>query len=116
MVGPSLLVAVASRHRESLFELLSLAPVWQGQVWRFATWTFIESSPIAPLFGALFLYWFGGDLANEMGSRRFLGAGRCGGESARRSVRPASRTCGWSSRWTMIRLTPIDAGGSGRAT
>jgi hypothetical protein len=27
---------------------------------------------MALVFGALFLYWFGSDLANEMGSRRFL--------------------------------------------
>jgi membrane associated rhomboid family serine protease len=73
-IGLSLLVAFGSRHAGSLFDWVALEPplVWRGQLWRLGTWTFVESGPIALVFGALFLYWFGSDLANEMGSRRFL--------------------------------------------
>jgi len=46
--------------------------VWRGQVWRLATWPFIEPSPLSLLFTCLSLYWFGSDLAREWGSPRFL--------------------------------------------
>ena len=70
----SLLVAFGDRHVGSLFELTALVPeaVWRGQIWRLVTWAFIEPGPLALIFGCLFLYWFGGDLAREWGSRRFL--------------------------------------------
>ena len=71
----SLLVAFGDRHVGSLFELTALVPsaVWRGHVWRLLTWAFIERDPLALVFGCLFLYWFGGDLARAWGSRRFLG-------------------------------------------
>lgn len=70
----SLLIAFGDRHVGSLFELTALVPeaVWRGEVWRLLTWAFIEPGPLALIFGCLFLYWFGGDLAREWGSRRFL--------------------------------------------
>jgi membrane associated rhomboid family serine protease len=70
----SLLVAFGDRHAGSLFQLTSLIPeaVWRGQVWRLATWSFVEPSPIGLIFACLFLYWFGGELGREWGSRRFL--------------------------------------------
>jgi membrane associated rhomboid family serine protease len=70
----SLLVAFGDRHAGSLFDLTALIPeaVWRGQIWRLATWAFVEPSPIGLIFGCLVLYWFGGDLAREWGSRRFL--------------------------------------------
>jgi membrane associated rhomboid family serine protease len=73
-VGLSLLVAFGSRHAGSLFDWVALEPaqVWRGQIWRLVTWTFVEEGPFALVFGVLFLYWFGRDLANEMGSSRFL--------------------------------------------
>jgi membrane associated rhomboid family serine protease len=73
-VGLSLLTAFGDRHAGSIFELTALVPdaVWRGQVWRLATWAFIEPSPLSLIFGCLFLYWFGGDLAREWGSPRFL--------------------------------------------
>ena len=76
----SLLVAFGDRHLGSLFQLTALVPeaVWRGQVWRLVTWAFIEPGPLALIFGCLFLYWFGGDLARAWGSRRFL-AGYLGG-------------------------------------
>jgi membrane associated rhomboid family serine protease len=70
----SLFVAFGSRHAAPLFELASLDPaeVLKGQVWRLVTWPFIEPNPLSLLFGCLFLYWFGRDLDQEMGTRRFL--------------------------------------------
>lgn len=66
--------AVTDRHVGSVFEMLSLFPqmVWKGQVWRLFTWAFVETSFINLIFGCLALYWLGGDLAREWGSRRFL--------------------------------------------
>jgi len=74
IVGLSLVVAFGDRHAGSFFELASLAPadVWRGQVWRLVTWPFIEPGPIALIFACLFVWWFGKDLADEWGSRRFL--------------------------------------------
>ena len=70
----SLVVAFTDRHAGSVFELTALVPgaVWQGQVWRLATWSFVEPGPLALIFGCLFLYWFGGELARQWGSPRFL--------------------------------------------
>ncbi len=73
-VAMSLLVAFGDRHVGSLFQATALVPeaVWRGQVWRLVTWAFIEPGALALVFGCLFLYWFGGELAREWGSRRFL--------------------------------------------
>jgi membrane associated rhomboid family serine protease len=70
----SLLAALGDRHVAPLFDAASLVPgaVWRGQVWRLATWPLVEPTPIGLIFGCLMLYWFGGDLAGEWGSRRFL--------------------------------------------
>jgi membrane associated rhomboid family serine protease len=72
--GVSLLVAFDSRHDGSFFELLSLWPaqIWRAQLWRLASWPFIEPGPIGLIFTCLFLYWFGRDLSDVWGSRRFL--------------------------------------------
>ncbi len=58
----------------SLVSLAALNPalVWQGQVWRLFSWVFFERDPLSLLFGALTLYWFGRDLCQAWGSRRFL--------------------------------------------
>ncbi|MBX3210208.1 MAG: rhomboid family intramembrane serine protease [Labilithrix sp.] len=70
----SLTIAFGDRHAGSLFELTALAPaaVWGGQVWRLVTWAFIEPGPLELVFACIFLYWFGGELGREWGSRRFL--------------------------------------------
>jgi len=70
----SLAVALTDRHAGSIFERTALVPgaVWQGQVWRLATWTFVEQGPLGLIFGCLFLYWFGGELGRLWGSPRFL--------------------------------------------
>ena len=73
-VALSLAVAFGDRHAGGLFEWVSLVPqdVWHGQVWRLLTWPFVEPGPIGLIFTCLFLYWFGTDLAREMGSARWL--------------------------------------------
>jgi membrane associated rhomboid family serine protease len=73
-VALSLAVAFGDRHAGGLFALLSLVPqdVWHGQVWRLLSWPFIEPGPIGLIFACLFLYWFGRDLAQEWGDRRWL--------------------------------------------
>jgi membrane associated rhomboid family serine protease len=70
----SLIAAFGTRHDSPLFELGSLIParVLRGEVWRLVTWAFIETSPLALLFRCLALYWFGGNLADAWGARRFF--------------------------------------------
>jgi membrane associated rhomboid family serine protease len=74
LVALSLLAAFGERHLTSFFDVLALRPaeVWHGQVWRLATWPFVEGSPLGLLFSCLVLYWFSPELAQVMGSRRFL--------------------------------------------
>jgi membrane associated rhomboid family serine protease len=75
-VVTSLTVAFGDRHAGpgSLFQLVALVPVrvLHGHVWRLLTWGLVETSPLGLLFACLFLYWFGRDLADDWGSRRFL--------------------------------------------
>jgi membrane associated rhomboid family serine protease len=70
----SLLSAFGDRHAGGLFELVALVPglVLRGQIWRLATWLFVEPSPIGLIFTCLSLYWFAAPLAQSWGSRRFL--------------------------------------------
>ncbi len=42
------------------------------ELWRLATWSFVEVSPFSLLFAVLFLYWFGEDLSVTWGPKRFL--------------------------------------------
>ncbi|AKU94412.1 Rhomboid family protein [Labilithrix luteola] len=73
-VAASFLAAFTSRHVAPLFELAALRPelVLRGQIWRLVTWPFVEPSPLHLIFECLFLWWFGRDLADEWGSRRFF--------------------------------------------
>lgn len=70
----SLSVAFGSRHVFPLLELGALVPerVLRGEAWRLLTWSVIEPSPLSLIFACLFFYWFGRDLADAWGSRRFL--------------------------------------------
>lgn len=70
----SLAAALGSHSLASFFELGALVPerVLHGELWRLLTWSVIEPSPLALLFACLLLYWFGRDLAQEWGSRRFF--------------------------------------------
>jgi membrane associated rhomboid family serine protease len=70
----SLVSVVGSRNGLPLLSLLAFSPqaVLQGQVWRLVTWVLLETDPLNLLFGALVLFWFGRDLAEAWGERRFL--------------------------------------------
>lgn len=73
-LGCSLVAAFGSRRWAELFAMGALVParVLHGEVWRLVTWSVLETSPLGLLFTCLFLYWFGGDLARDWGSRRFF--------------------------------------------
>ena len=68
--------AVGERNGLPLLRLGLLVPgaVWQGEVWRLVTWVLFETDPLSLLFGGLVLYWFGRDLCEVWGERRFLAA------------------------------------------
>ncbi len=69
----SIVAAVAARHDVGLYAQLALVPaeVWRGELWRLVTWTLVEDSPLALVFGCVTLAWFGGDLIEAWGERRF---------------------------------------------
>ena len=73
-VGVSLAGAVAEQLGFPLRSLLLLQPaaVWGGEVWRLVTWVLVEDSPLNLLFGGMVLFWFGRDLVDAWGERRFL--------------------------------------------
>jgi membrane associated rhomboid family serine protease len=73
-IALSLAIAFGERHAGSLYDHVVLSPsrVWQGQVWRLATWAFVEPSAIGLIFQCVSLFWFGRDLASVWGGRRFL--------------------------------------------
>jgi membrane associated rhomboid family serine protease len=73
-VAVSLVAAMGERNGLPLWRLLSLEPraVWRGEVWRLVTWVLLESEPLNLLFGGLVLWWFGRDLVDAWGERRFL--------------------------------------------
>jgi hypothetical protein len=73
-LGLSLATAFGDRQAEGLLELVALVPreALHGQFWRLATWPFVQPGPIRLIFGCLFLYWFGSDLAADWGSARWL--------------------------------------------
>jgi membrane associated rhomboid family serine protease len=52
--------------------LLDTGAVLRGEVWRPVTWVLVEDNPVSLLFGGLVLYWFGRDLVDAWGERRFL--------------------------------------------
>ena len=73
-VAVSLLAVVGERNGLPLLQLAVLQPraVWSGEVWRLVTWALVETEPLNLLFGGLVLYWFGRDLVDAWGERRFL--------------------------------------------
>lgn len=74
-LGLSILGAVGSRNGFPLLGVGALVPVLVlgGQVWRLVTWVFFETDALPLVFGLLGLWWFGGDLSQTWGPRRFLG-------------------------------------------
>jgi membrane associated rhomboid family serine protease len=73
-VSMSLVTAFLGRHAAPLVGWVALVPseVWHGQLWRLATWPFVDASPLWWIFACLGLYWFGSPLAQRWGSPRFL--------------------------------------------
>ena len=73
-VVTSLASAVGGRNGLPIHQLLLLdtGAVWRGEVWRLVTWILVETEPLNLLFGGLVLYWFGRDLVDAWGERRFL--------------------------------------------
>ena len=73
-VVTSLVAAVGGRSGLGLhqFLLLDTGAIWRGEVWRLVTWVLVENDPLNLLFGGLVLYWFGRDLVDAWGQRRFL--------------------------------------------
>jgi membrane associated rhomboid family serine protease len=53
---------------------LALAParIWRGEIWRCATWIFVETSPMSLVFTCAAIYKFGGELAPRWGTRRLV--------------------------------------------
>ena len=71
----SIIAVVAARNGAPallLHGLLVVPEVWRGQLWRLVTWVFFELGPISLIFGCLMLFWFGRDLVERWGARRFL--------------------------------------------
>lgn len=66
--------AICERNGIPLVRLGILLPplVWKGEVWRLVTWVFYEMHPISLVFACFMLYWFGRDLCDRWGPRKFL--------------------------------------------
>lgn len=70
----SLAAAMGGRNGLPLYGFLLLEPraVWRGEVWRLLTWVLVENEPLNLIFGGLVLWFFGRDLVDSWGERRFL--------------------------------------------
>lgn len=44
--------------------------IWRGEVWRLATWVFVEPGPLGLVLTCVCIYKFGGELAPRWGDRR----------------------------------------------
>jgi membrane associated rhomboid family serine protease len=74
LIGLTLLASIAGAQAPALRILGSAMPaaVLSGQVWRLVTWVLFERDPLNLIFGALALFWFGGELVRLWGAVRFL--------------------------------------------
>ena len=104
-VVASLVGVVGERNGLPLLRLGLLEPraIWRGELWRLVTWVFFETEPLGLLFGGLVLFWFGRDVCEAWGERRFLLA-YLGTAAAAGLVASAVATLVWPSlpaaRWT----------------
>jgi membrane associated rhomboid family serine protease len=61
-----------SPYPGSMWIMLTGEKVWSGEVWRVLTYAFGEDQPWNFIFGVLMIYWFGKDLCDAWGGRRFV--------------------------------------------
>jgi membrane associated rhomboid family serine protease len=102
--------AVGERNGLPLLRLGQLAPadVWRGEAWRLVTWVLLETDPLSLLFGGLVLFWFGRDLCEAWGERRFLlayfGTAAVAGVlvSLLALAWPAVRAARWTGFWPAL--------------
>jgi membrane associated rhomboid family serine protease len=76
LIAATLVCSILSARLVGFGHASALVPgfVFTGQIWRLATWVFIEPDPLGLIFACLGLFWFGSDLLRIWGARRFLGA------------------------------------------
>jgi membrane associated rhomboid family serine protease len=70
----SLIGAFGSRNGLRLLGHVGLAPdlIASGEVWRLLTWSFFDLDALSLIFAILMVLFFGRDLCNSWGGRRFL--------------------------------------------
>jgi hypothetical protein len=68
----TLVASIAAAVSGWLAGWVALAParIWRGEVWRLATWVFVEPGPLALIVTCASIYKFGGELAPRWGERR----------------------------------------------
>ena len=76
LIAATLVSSIASAQLYGFGLASALVPgyVFAGQVWRLASFVFIEPDPLGLIFAGLGLFWFGRDLVRIWGPLRFLGA------------------------------------------
>jgi len=76
LIAATLVCSILSAQLYGFGLASALVPgfVFAGQVWRLASWVFIEPDPLGLIFAGLGLFWFGRDLVRIWGPLRFLGA------------------------------------------
>jgi membrane associated rhomboid family serine protease len=74
MFAMSIASAIDAGFGGSLSRWLDLRPsqVWSGEVWRLVTWPFLERGPLSLLFAGIAIFYFGPDLHERWGRRRFV--------------------------------------------
>lgn len=73
-VSVSIAASVGTRLGVPIAEHLTLVPslVWRGEVYRLFSWVFLATDPLGLILACWMLWRFGGDLAREWGSDRFV--------------------------------------------
>lgn len=75
-ITATLIVSIAAViEGRTITEWAALAPsrIWRGEVWRLATWVFVEDGPLPLVLTCAAIYKFGGDLVPRWGERRLRG-------------------------------------------
>jgi membrane associated rhomboid family serine protease len=74
LLALTIVLTLASVASWTVAEALALVParVWRGEVWRLATWVFVETSPLSLVYGCVTIWWFGGDLLTAWSRAHFI--------------------------------------------